>query len=510
VTRTGFLSIDDLVNNQGELALTVEFDSSNQELSIAACTQLLTNTTHKDLAAAYLSLCTSDLPAFCAHFPDLSPDTPRLDTSDSPAVAHILSLSTHTLLAIFASKHYKPVARKIRPIKTELPSCFCIIREIKGNLLQDLPTLSPTLPDFELYSCYTEEWCKQFDKVHAGSFLLPKEHKLIHHFMCLQNSMFAWTDLECSHFCEDFFPPIEIPTIPHKLWVQRNIPIPPGIYDEVCWIIKNKINASIYELSNSSYCSCWFCIIEKDRKLLRLIHSLEPLNQVTIKHSGIMPFTDQIGEHFTGCTCGGMLDLYIGYDKCSLSESSHDLTTFQSPFGVLCLVTLPMGWTNSVPIFHDDVTYISQPEIPKTTVPYIDNIPICRPAHHYPLPDGDEEQIPKNVGICCFVWEHFKASTTSFSVSSTAAAPSVGTSCSSVPKKSWQSATAARCRDTCVADDSSLRQAIRLKLKGMKRARQDRQPSLTWRQVTRLQLKTIVERSTAVMPLCKARRELSH
>jgi hypothetical protein len=67
-------------------------------------------------------------------------------------------------------------------------------------------------------------------------------------------------------------------------------------------------------------------------------------------------------------------------------------------------------------------------------------------------------------------------------------------------------------RKTCpnVADDSSLRQAIRLKLKGMKRARQDRQPSLTRRQVTRLQLKTIVERSTAVMPLCKARRELSH
>jgi hypothetical protein len=48
-----------------------------------------------------------------------------------------------------------------------------------------------------------------------------------------------------------------------------------------------------------------------------------------------------------------------------------------------------------------------------------------------------------------------------------------------------------------------------LKLKG-KRARQDLQPSLTRRQVTRLQLKTIVERSTAVIPLCKVRREVSH
>jgi hypothetical protein len=186
--------------------------------------------------------------------------------------------------------------------------------------------------------------------------------------MCLQNGVFAWTDQERGHFCEDFFPPIEIPTIPHKLWAQCNIPIPPGIYDDVCRIIKNKIEASVYEWLNSSYCSCWFCVVKKDGKSLCLVHSLELLNQVTIKHSGIMPFTDQIGKHFAGCTCGGMLDLYVRYDECGLSETLCDLTTFQSPFGVLCLVTLPMGWTNSVPIFHDNITYILQPEIPKTTV----------------------------------------------------------------------------------------------------------------------------------------------
>jgi hypothetical protein len=48
-----------------------------------------------------------------------------------------------------------------------------------------------------------------------------------------------------------------------------------------------------------------------------------------------------------------------------------------------------------------------------------------------------------------------------------------------------------------------------LKLKGM-RARQDLQPSLTRRQVTRLQLKTKVERSTTFIPLFKVRREVSH
>jgi len=121
------------------------------------------------------------------------------------------------------------------------------------------------------------------------------------------------------------------------------------------------------------------------------MHSLKLLNQVTIKHVGVTPFTDQISEHFAGRTCGGMLDLYVGYDERGLAETSHDLTTFQLPFGALRLVTLPMGWTNSVPIFHDDVTRILQPEILETTVPYIDDIPIRGPAMRYLQPDGKEE-----------------------------------------------------------------------------------------------------------------------
>jgi hypothetical protein len=67
-----------------------------------------------------------------------------------------------------------------------------------------------------------------------------------------------------------------------------------------------------------------------------------------------------------------------------------------------------MGWTNSVPIFHDDVTFILQPEIPDFTVPYIDDVPIRGPETRYVLPDGTEERIPENPGIRRFVWEHFQ------------------------------------------------------------------------------------------------------
>jgi Integrase zinc binding domain/RNase H-like domain found in reverse transcriptase len=103
-----------------------------------------------------------------------------------------------------------------------------------------------------------------------------------------------------------------------------------------------------------------------------------------------------------------MLDLYVGYDERALSPSSRDLTTFQTPYGALRLTTLPMGWTNSVPIFHDDVTYILQPEIPHVTQPYIDDVPVKGPPTRYIKEDGEPETIPQNSGIRRFVWEHFQ------------------------------------------------------------------------------------------------------
>jgi hypothetical protein len=67
-----------------------------------------------------------------------------------------------------------------------------------------------------------------------------------------------------------------------------------------------------------------------------------------------------------------------------------------------------MGWTNSVLIFHDDITFILQAKIPHVTIPYIDNIPIKGPTTTYQKVDNSYETIPENPGIPRFVWEHFE------------------------------------------------------------------------------------------------------
>ncbi|KNZ79488.1 hypothetical protein J132_09582 [Termitomyces sp. J132] len=67
-----------------------------------------------------------------------------------------------------------------------------------------------------------------------------------------------------------------------------------------------------------------------------------------------------------------------------------------------------MGWTNSVPIFHDDITFILKDEIPHVTWSYIDDVPVRGPPHRYELPNGGYDIIPENSGIRRFVWEHLQ------------------------------------------------------------------------------------------------------
>jgi len=442
-----FSEIEELADFDGEIGLSVTLDEAGQPYIEAY--QVLDSSNSLSYAKSYLTAC--DLfsipvdpdikksPHFANlffrshssnysssgyppsdHFhsyyhPNLSSTDPKSSTPKQkhvclpPRPAHIPPKSKSPNVSSFlARKKYKPVAKKVRPVHAQLPEGFRIVRDIKGDPLETLPTLNPKPPPFEPTGRYTEERREQFDRDNDTGFLTPAERDLLHHFMTLHQDGFAWNDAERGHFREDFFPPVEIPVVPHKPWVLRNIPIPPGIHKQVCDLIQKKLDAGVFEPSNSSYRSRWFCVVKKDGKTLRIVQSLEPLNAVTIAHSGVPPFTEQLAEQFAALACAGMLDLYIGYDERAIAVASRDLTTFQTPFGALRLTTLPMGWTNSVPIFHDDVTYILRPEIPDVTIPYIDDIPVKGPKSRYILPNGDFETIPENPGIRRFVWEHFQ------------------------------------------------------------------------------------------------------
>ena len=125
--------------------------------------------------------------------------------------------------------------------------------------------------------------------INLSGFLWLEEEKLVLFLIKAQEEVIAWDLTEHGNFRKDYFEPIIIPTVPHMPWVEHNIPIPPRIYDEVVRIIKEKIKIGVYERSNSSYQSKWFCILKKDGKSLQIVHDLQPLNTVTVKDSGAPP-----------------------------------------------------------------------------------------------------------------------------------------------------------------------------------------------------------------------------
>jgi len=136
------------------------------------------------------------------------------------------------------------------------------------------------------------------------------------------------------------------------------------------------------------------------------MHDLQPLNTVTIRNSGIPPILDQVIESMARRSCYTMLDLFSGYDHHTLDPASCDLTTIQSPVGAIRLTTIPQGWTGAVPIFHTDIIFILEPEIPDPVQPFMDDSSIKGPPTHYEIEDGGYETIPANPQIRRFIWEH--------------------------------------------------------------------------------------------------------
>ncbi|KAJ3564557.1 hypothetical protein NP233_g8218 [Leucocoprinus birnbaumii] len=267
---------------------------------------------------------------------------------------------------------YKKVAHRIKPVATTLPEDFRIVRRIPSDPLETLPVLPFHPPAFTPGIRYTLER-KSAMNVNKDQFLWPEEEKLVHHLIKLQEMAFAWTEEEKGKFSSDYFDPVVIPTIEHVPWSLKNIPIPPGIFSRVVDIIKSKIAAGIYEPSNSSYRSRWFCVLKKDGKSLRLVHDLQPLNAVAIKDAGLPPVVEQYAESFGGRGCYGIFDLMVGFDQRELAAQSRDLTTFQSPLGTLRLTSIPMG-----------------------------------PPTRYETSRDSYETIPQNPHIRRFVWEHLQ------------------------------------------------------------------------------------------------------
>lgn len=246
-------SFEELIADQGEVAIIIEFDSASEDCIVSAYAHLQYNfpsvPSSARLSRLYLSMCDSISTFSLSDFPTyIGPSVFISEESVQQAFGNRTTYKEQPMIVtpkgVVTKKKYKPVAKKVKSVIAPLPSQFRIERNIIGDPITDIPSLSPTPPTFTPTGRCMQVHMEAFVQRH-GDFLNPEELKLAHQLMCLQNEGFAWSDTERSSFKAEFFPPIKIPVIPHTPWIERNISIPPGIYDQVCAIIQKKIEAGV-------------------------------------------------------------------------------------------------------------------------------------------------------------------------------------------------------------------------------------------------------------------------
>jgi len=262
---------------------------------------------------------------------------------------------------------YKTVAKKVKPVATQLP--FDTEEHIKQA--ENEPSLRETR---KIGHKFTEETLARL-KIGGDDFLTEPEKKKFQDMLSMHGKAFASSPDEIGCVQPSVVAPMVIFTVPHVPWDLKPIPVPRTLLPKLVELLKEKIRMGILEPSMAPYSNRWFTVPKKSGAL-RFIQDMQPANKVTIRNKGSGPIVDEVAEAFAGHAIYSIGDLYSGYDQFQLATESRDLTTMKTPLGLVRMCTLPQGATNSVAHMQSAMNQILRDFVPEKTIPFVDDIPI--------------------------------------------------------------------------------------------------------------------------------------
>ena len=98
------------------------------------------------------------------------------------------------------------------------------------------------------------------------------------------------------------------------------------------------------------------------------------LNKTCPKDSFPLPRIDQVVDSTSGCETLCFLDAYSGYHQIVMKESDQLATSFITPFGSFCYVTMPFGLKNTRATYQRCMTKCFGDLIGWTVEAYMDDI----------------------------------------------------------------------------------------------------------------------------------------
>jgi hypothetical protein len=98
------------------------------------------------------------------------------------------------------------------------------------------------------------------------------------------------------------------------------------------------------------------------------------LNKACPKVPYPLPRIDQIVDSTAGCETLSFLDAYSRYHQIRMKESDQLATSFITPFGMYCYVTMPFGLRNAGATYQRCMNHVFREHIGRTLEAYVDDI----------------------------------------------------------------------------------------------------------------------------------------
>jgi hypothetical protein len=115
-------------------------------------------------------------------------------------------------------------------------------------------------------------------------------------------------------------------------------------------------------------------LVKKKNGKWRMCVDYTSLNKACPKVPFPLPRIDQIIDSTAGCELLCFLDAYSGYHQIKMKESDQLATSFITPFGMYCYITMPFGLQNAGATYQRCMQHVFGDHIERIVEAYIDDI----------------------------------------------------------------------------------------------------------------------------------------
>ena len=116
--------------------------------------------------------------------------------------------------------------------------------------------------------------------------------------------------------------------------------------------------------------------LKKNTKILRMCVYYTGLNKHCLKDPFALPRIDQVIDSMAGSELLCFLDAYSGYHQINMRESDQLATSFITPYGTYCYITMPFGLKNAGATYQRTMQRCLHDQISRNVHAYVDDIAV--------------------------------------------------------------------------------------------------------------------------------------